>query len=86
MLASDEGGESAGCPSECNPRLHYDGWHVSPTAGARRVVCARSSACWRATKEANPRAARQSAIHDCTMTGRQFAELQELDQGGLRQE
>ena len=38
------------------------------------VVARGRSVCWRATKEANLAAARQSAIHNCTMTGSRFAD------------
>ena len=43
----------AGCLSECNPKLHYDGQPASPTAGARGCAPMTGWPCSRATKQAN---------------------------------
>ena len=53
-FASDEGGESAGCLSECNQKPHYDGRHRFADCRSSQGGCGRRArGPSRATKEAN---------------------------------
>jgi hypothetical protein len=62
LFASDEGGESAGRPSECNQNWHYDRRPLRRLQELAAGPSGRTGACSRATKEANLPVASQSAI------------------------
>jgi hypothetical protein len=56
----------AGCLSECNPKLHYDGQAASPTAGARGEVRHCRAFVGERRRRRTRRAVCQSAIpHSC---------------------